>query len=182
MDFLTSSGVNFTPPLKRLNNPRHRSFLALAGAQITLDAWNKGEDFPLENDGILTANEISSLNLNGTWLTMFSACETGRGEGRVGEGVLGLRRGFVRAGTQNLLMTLWSVKDNLEEIRQFEREFYQRAMTSKNAPKALNDVQRQWLPQIWEDGGVLDDVEPLLDAVRLIGPFVMSFQGTLGQD
>jgi CHAT domain-containing protein/Flp pilus assembly protein TadD len=185
MDFMLTSGgtqSQYLSPVKFLMNPMRRSFIALSGAQTTLNAWRVGDAEKLPhplNDGILTAEEVSSLKLENTWLTMFSACETGRGEGRSGEGVLGLRRGFVRAGTQNLLMTLWPYKDGVDEIVDFEVEFYETAIKTKNAPKALNDVQRQWLPKIWEEP--IHDVAPLLDSVRLIGPFVMSFQGPLGK-
>ena len=84
-----------------IRNPMHRSGLALAGAQKTLDAWAKGETPPTHNDGILTAAEASVLDLKGTWLVTLSACETGRGEARSGEGVLGLRRAFIQAEAQN---------------------------------------------------------------------------------
>jgi tetratricopeptide (TPR) repeat protein len=94
-----------------LKNPMHRSGLALAGAQATLDAWKRGEVPPMDNDGILTAEEAGGLKLEGTWLVTLSACDTGTGEVRSGEGVLGLRRGFIQAGAQNLLLTLWSVAD-----------------------------------------------------------------------
>lgn len=178
---LTANGVEQSPPLELLSNPMRRSFLALAGAQNTIEAWRKqgSPSSPPENDGILTAEEVSLLDLADTWITTMSACDTGRGEGRVGEGVLGLRRGFVQSGTQNLLMTLWPIKDDVEEIRNFLREFYQRALETKNAPKALNDVQRQWMVKVMktDEGANIDDGTPLFDAVRLIGPFVMSFQG-----
>src|SRR2546430_6500337 len=88
-------------------NPMHRAGLALAGAQTTLEAWRRGEAPPTENDGIVTAEEVSALNLEGTWLVTLSACNTGGGVAKTGEGVLGLRRGFVQAGAKNLLMTLW---------------------------------------------------------------------------
>jgi CHAT domain-containing protein len=185
----TSNRAQYTVPIKFLSNPMRRSFIALASAQTTLNAWQIGDEnkIPnLTNDGILTAEEVSSLKLENTWLTMFSACETGRGEGRSGEGVLGLRRGFVRAGTQNLLMTLWPYKDGVEEIVDFEVEFYEKAIKTQNAPKALNDVQRKWLLEIWMDGGITGidselEIAPVLDSVRFFGPFVMSFQGPLGK-
>jgi len=175
-EFLPTSRLNLQKmPLKFLTNPMRRSFMTLAGAQITLDAWKEEKNslFPLENDGILTAEEVSLINLENTWLTMFLACETGRGEGRAGEGVLGLRRGFVQAGTQNLLMTLWTVIDDLSEVREFEVDFYQRAIKTQNAAKALNDVQREWLPKIRKQTG------SFIEAVEYVGPFVISFQGSL---
>ena len=88
---------------KFFNNPMHRSGLALAGAQATLRAWKKGEAPLVENDGIVTAEDVSTLDLQGTWLVTLSACDTGSGEERAGEGVMGLRRGFIQAGAQNLL-------------------------------------------------------------------------------
>ena len=49
-------------------NPMHRSGLALAGAQTTIEAWQRDEVPPVENDGILTAEDVSTLDLQGTWL------------------------------------------------------------------------------------------------------------------
>src|SRR5271165_1282093 len=94
-------------------NPMNRSGLALAGAQTTIEAWQRDEVPPVENDGILTAEDVSTLDLQGTWLVTLSACDTGSGEARAGEGVMGLRRGFIEAGTQNLLMTLWPISDEV---------------------------------------------------------------------
>jgi CHAT domain-containing protein len=108
-----------------LKNPMHRSGLAPAGAQRTLEAWAKGEAPPSENDGIVTAEEVGSLNLKGTWLVVLSACETGTGQAKAGEGVMGLRRGFIQAGAQNLLMTLWPISD--ETTVQIMLDFYERA-------------------------------------------------------
>src|SRR5258708_33712535 len=89
----------------------HCSGLALAGANVTLKAWKRGEAPPAEDDGIITAEDVAALDLKDTWLVTLSACSTGLGEARAGEGVLGLRRGFVQAGTENLLMTLWPISD-----------------------------------------------------------------------
>ena len=155
-------------PKGKLVNPMHRSGLALAGAATTLHAWARGEVPPTENDGIVTAEEAGSLKLDGTWLVVLSACETGSGEARAGEGVMGLRRGFIQAGAQNLLMTLWPISD--ETTVQIMFDFYDAAFKSGNAPQALDDVQRNWLIKLRKERG-------LLDAVRLAGPFIMSSQG-----
>jgi CHAT domain-containing protein len=120
-----------------VNNPMHRSGLALAGAQHTLEAWARGEVPPSDNDGILTAEEVGGLKLNATWMVVLSACDTGTGEAKAGEGVLGLRRGFVQAGCQNLLMTLWSISD--DTTVQIMLDFYARALVSGNAPQSLVD-------------------------------------------
>ena len=155
-------------PKTKLENPMHRSGLALAGAQGTLRAWGRGEVPPIENDGIVTAEEVGGLKLNGTWLVVLSACETGSGEARAGEGVMGLRRGFIQAGEQNLLMTLWPISD--QTTVQIMLDFYDAADKSNNAPKALAEVQRNWLVKLRKEHG-------LLAAVKLAGPFILSSQG-----
>ena len=155
-------------PKGKLVNPMHRSGLALAGAQTTLKAWARGEVPPIENNGIVTAEEVGGLKLDGTWLVGLSACETGSGEARAGEGVMGLRRGFIQAGAQNLLMTLWPISD--ETTVRIMLDFYDAAEKTHNAPQALADTQRDWLVKLRKERG-------LLEAVRLAGPFIMSSQG-----
>ena len=155
-------------PKTKLENPMHRSGLALAGAQSTLQAWGRGEVPPIENDGIVTAEEVGGLKLNGTWLVVLSACETGSGEARAGEGVMGLRRGFIQAGGQNLLMTLWPISD--QTTVRIMLDFYDAADKTNNAPEALAEVQRNWLVKLRKEHG-------LLPAVKLAGPFILSSQG-----
>jgi CHAT domain-containing protein len=128
----------------------------------------RGEVLPTENDGIVTAEEAGGLKLDGTWLVVLSACETGSGEARAGEGVMGLRRGFIPAGAQNLLLTLWPISD--ETTVQIMLDFYDAAFKSGNAPQALADVSRDWLVKLRKERG-------LLDANRLAGPFIMTSQG-----
>jgi CHAT domain-containing protein len=85
-------------------NPLLRAGLALAGANLPHET---------NESGILTALEASSLNLWGTQLVTLSACDTGVGEIRNGEGVYGLRRSFVLAGAESMVMSLWPVSDSV---------------------------------------------------------------------
>jgi CHAT domain-containing protein len=149
-------------------NPMRGSGLALAGANSTIKAWKRGDAPSTEDDGILTAEDVSTLDLKGTWLVTLSACDTGSGETRSGEGVMGLRRGFVEAGAQNLLMTLWSISD--EVTVGIMSDFYEAAHDTGNAPQALAEVQRKWLVKLRTEKG-------LAQAVNLAGPFIMSSQG-----
>ena len=75
-----------------------------------------------EEDGILTAEEIAALDLSGVEWAVLSACDTGIGEVKAGEGVLGLRRAFQVAGARTLIMSLWPVEDQV--ARDWMRQLY----------------------------------------------------------
>jgi CHAT domain-containing protein len=86
-------------------NPLLRSGLALAGAN------HRNNASASEEDGILTAEEAASLDLDGTDWVVLSGCDTGLGVIRSGEGVLGLRRAFLEAGAHTVITSLWPVED-----------------------------------------------------------------------
>jgi CHAT domain-containing protein len=77
---------------KFFKNPMRRSGLALAGAQSTIEAWKRDEVLPVENDEILTAEDVSTLDLQRTWLVTLSACNTGSGEASVWRRCYGLEK------------------------------------------------------------------------------------------
>ncbi len=118
----------------KIENPLLRSGLALAGA----NEHNKGSD-----DGILTALEASGLNLWGTKLVVLAACDTGLGEVRNGEGVYGLRRAFLLAGTESLVMSLWSVSD--AATRKLMINYYKNLKQGIGRGEAFRQVQLEML-------------------------------------
>jgi CHAT domain len=97
-------------------NPLLLSGLAFAGAN------RRGSAKPDETDGILIAEEIAGINLEGVDWAVLSACDTGVGEIKVGEGVFGLRRAFQVAGAKTVIMSLWPVED--ETTRQWMGTLY----------------------------------------------------------
>ena len=134
-------------------SPMLRSGLALAGA-------NNGD----KADGIMTALEIADLDLWGTQLVVLSSCETGVGEAHKGEGVFGLRRALVMAGSRTQVMSLWEVDD--QNTRQFMVAYYDRLLTGQGRSAALRNVQLDMLhdgidPSHWSAFMVSGDWTPL---------------------
>jgi tetratricopeptide (TPR) repeat protein/CHAT domain-containing protein len=122
--------------LARSENPLLRSGLALAGANLPPEASSA-------DDGILTALEVSALDLWGTKLVVLSACETGIGEVKTGEGVYGLRRALVLAGSESQLMSLWQVAD--EATKDLMVGYYKRLLAGGGRTDALRQVQLEML-------------------------------------
>lgn len=118
-----------------MNNPMLRSALLFSGArqgfnQIKTDGEN----------GILTAQEVIQLSLEGTKLVVLSACETGLGEINYGEGVYGLQRAFQYAGAETILMSLWSIDD--QASKDLMVYFYENLLIKKqSANQALSQAK-----------------------------------------
>ena len=122
----------------RIENPFLRSGLALAGANRSLTQEGYTE-------GIMTAEKILGLNLRGTDMVVLSACDTGMGDVKNGEGVYGLRRAFTQAGAKSLVMSLWEIPDR--ETKELMVSFYKNLQSGKmNRAEALRNAalkQRQ---------------------------------------
>lgn len=113
-----------------------RSGLILSGGQ---SAW-LGEKIPTHvEDGILLSEEIANLNLSNTRLAVLSACETALGSISE-EGVDGLQKVFIRAGADNLILSLWKIND--EATMQFMEAFYRTLFSSHDIIHAFREAQK----------------------------------------
>jgi CHAT domain-containing protein len=113
-----------------VDNPLLRSGLALVGANAGIND---------DDDGILTALEAASLDLWGTRLVVLSACDTGVGEVKNGQGVYGLRRALVLAGAESQLMSLWPVSDR--STRELMVSYYRQIAAEAGRGDALRRAQ-----------------------------------------
>lgn len=134
-----------------------RSGLFFSGANIGL----KGEELPDDvEDGVLTALELSNINLGHVDMVVMSACESGLGETSC-EGVFGLQRGFKLAGANTLLMSLWKVDDTA--THKLMTEFYKHYLSGKSKQMSLHLAQESLRnsseysdPQYWAAFILLD--------------------------
>ena len=113
------------PKLGLGESPLLLSGLAFAGANRRAAAR------PGDDDGILTAEEVTALNLEGVEWAVLSACDTGLGAVKTGEGVFGLRRAFQVAGVRTVIMSLWAVDDQAARL-------WMRALYEARLRKHLN--------------------------------------------
>ena len=138
-DNTKDNGAN-TLEFIKAKNPLLRSGLLFAHANY---AWEYGSNPYERNDGILTALEISNLDLSNTNLVVLSACETGLGDIKGNEGVYGLQRAFKMAGVKMIIMSLWEVPDI--ETAEFMSSFYELWLNTNNIRQAFIETQRKML-------------------------------------
>ncbi len=123
-------------------DPMRYCCLLLAGANNTL---SKNKPTAGDQDGLLTASEISSLDFRGTDLVVLSACNTAGGE-VTADGVFGLQRAFKQAGAQSILMSLSGINDAI--TAEFMREYYQQIVEGNDKRSALtrtrNIIRRKY--------------------------------------
>uniref|UniRef100_UPI0035D42D43 CHAT domain-containing tetratricopeptide repeat protein n=2 Tax=Microcystis aeruginosa TaxID=1126 RepID=UPI0035D42D43 len=120
----------FKPESNVIENPLLRSGLVLAGVTIGQSAGD---------DGVLTALETTNLNLVGTKLVVLSACDTGKGDIKIGQGVYGLRRALVIAGSESQLISLWKVSD--DATKDLMVAYYGRLQKGEGRSEALRQIQ-----------------------------------------
>ena len=138
---VTSFGVlgeGVAPP--SLPDPLLRSGLVLAGVSApATDAASAARPSP--DSALVTALELAGLNLWGTQLVVLSACDTGRGDVKLGQGVSGLRRAFVVAGAETVVMSLWKVND--ARTGDLMEAYYRNLLAGQGRATALREAMRE---------------------------------------
>ncbi|MEL7145415.1 MAG: CHAT domain-containing tetratricopeptide repeat protein [Bacteroidota bacterium] len=97
-------------------------------------------DITDNNDGLVTAYEITTMDFPDTEIVVLSACETGLGEIKTGEGVYGLQRSFLVAGARSVIMSLWKVDD--KATKEFMINFYNNWLSTGDKHEAFNQARR----------------------------------------
>jgi tetratricopeptide (TPR) repeat protein len=122
-------------------DPMVRCGLMLSGSNISWTGNAKRMIEQTGDDGILTAAEVSNLDLSGTKLVVLSACETGLGKIEGSEGTFGLKRGFKLAGVEQMIVSLWSVPD--KETMELMTLFYTDLTKTLNPVQSFEKTQKQ---------------------------------------
>ncbi len=120
-------------PRSATDDPMARSGMFLAGAADSVSRRN-------HDRGVLTARKVLQLQLADTSVVVLSGCLTGLGDYQTGEGLLGLTRAFLIAGTDSVIVTLWPVDDHTTQQLMFE--FYHEWLNSRSPREALRLAQR----------------------------------------
>ena len=146
--FHIASHAYYLPPEENeIENPLLRSGIVLAGA-------NNPEDNE-QDDGYLTALEVTKLDLKGTQMVVISGCESGKGDIQSGEGLYGLKRAIAVAGARSSLLSLWKVDDAATAA--FMESFYQNLKNGQGRADALLETQKDFREKKITSG------DPLMD-------------------
>jgi CHAT domain-containing protein len=132
--FFLPNPPNANPDTPIRQNPLSQSALVLANFN---QRQSCGDD-PNCN-GVLTAQDVTTIDLRGTKLVFLSACETGLGKVTNGEGVYGLRRAFTLAGAESQVMSLWKVND--QTTRELVESYYQNLKANQGRSQSLKTIQ-----------------------------------------
>jgi CHAT domain-containing protein len=134
---------NLERALQRLERRDVRTESALLRSGLALAGANEHKE---DDNGILTALEVTGLNLWGTKLVTLSACDTGVGEVKNGDGVHGLRRALVLAGAETQVMSLWAVSD--QATRELMVSYYRRLQRGQGRGEALRLAQLEMFKKL----------------------------------
>jgi CHAT domain-containing protein len=170
--FLNNNALEIQEPLLRgqsmtwmtslgAGDPLMRAGLALAGANNIVVGAN--------TVGVSSAREIAEIDLQGTQLVVLSACDTGNGQVRSGEGIYGMRRAFALAGTRSQLVTLWKIPDEITS--ELVVDYYKRLLSGEGRAVALTGTERDWIaahpnlrhPYYWAAFQLVGDWTPIRD-------------------
>ena len=140
---------NATNPLQSIKEPLLRTGIMLTDANL---AWCGNPIAAGKEDGLLTAYEISNMDLSNTQVVVLSACQSGVGDLQGSEGVYGLQRAFKMAGVKNVLCTLWKVDAVTAE--QFVSIFYAEILNGRTAHEAFVVAQNNLRNAIDKDNSL----------------------------
>jgi len=133
---LATHGFFITDDSKAIPHPLIRSGIVLSGVNSVLKGLSVPEEY---EDGVFSAYDATTLSLENTEIVVLSACETGLGEIKTGEGILGLRRSFAQSGAKTIIMSLWRVSDKYTVYMM--ESFYKNLLKGKEIPEALRTAQ-----------------------------------------